>query len=94
VRSHRAHAPPAFHRGQSPEQLRGKLADPNCDIYAFGAVLYEVLSGKPAFAGDHPNDVAVAHKTQAAPKPSTVAPRDDLCSSFLQMAASSRPAKV
>jgi hypothetical protein len=36
----------------SPEQVRGKPADKRSDIWAFGAVLYEMLTGKPAFAGD------------------------------------------
>ena len=36
----------------SPEQVRGKPADPRSDIFAFGAMLYEMLSGKRAFHGD------------------------------------------
>ncbi len=36
----------------SPEQVRGKPADARSDIFAFGAVLYEMLSGKRAFHGD------------------------------------------
>ena len=35
----------------SPEQLEGKDADPRTDILAFGALLYEMLSGRPAFEG-------------------------------------------
>ena len=35
----------------SPEQLNGKEADARSDIFAFGCVLYEMLSGKKAFAG-------------------------------------------
>src|SRR5579871_3188170 len=35
----------------APEQLEGKDADARSDIFAFGAVLYEMLTGKPAFAG-------------------------------------------
>jgi WD40 repeat protein len=33
----------------SPEQVRGKPADPRSDIFSFGAILYEMLSGKRAF---------------------------------------------
>ncbi len=33
----------------SPEQLQGKEADARSDIFAFGCVLYEMLSGKRAF---------------------------------------------
>ena len=36
----------------SPEQLRGKRVDYRSDIFAFGAILYELLSGRRAFHGD------------------------------------------
>ena len=36
----------------SPEQLRGKNADARSDIFSFGAILYEMLSGRRAFRGD------------------------------------------
>src|SRR5579862_5812419 len=44
----------------SPEQVRGKAADSRSDIFAFGAILYEMLSGKRAFHGDTPADTMSA----------------------------------
>jgi serine/threonine-protein kinase len=41
----------------SPEQARGKTADKRADIWAFGCVLYEMLSGRRAFGGDEVSDV-------------------------------------
>ena len=36
----------------SPEQVRGRTADARSDIFSFGAILYEMLSGRRAFHGD------------------------------------------
>lgn len=44
----------------SPEQLRGKTVDHRTDIFSFGAILYELLSGKRAFHGETEVDTMTA----------------------------------
>src|SRR5512135_2126960 len=44
----------------SPEQVRGKAADARSDIFSFGAILYEMLSGRRAFQGDSAADTMSA----------------------------------
>jgi serine/threonine protein kinase/Tol biopolymer transport system component len=44
----------------SPEQARGKTADRRADIWAFGCLLYEMLTGKRLFAGETVSDTLAA----------------------------------
>ncbi|MGA9733605.1 MAG: protein kinase [Candidatus Acidiferrales bacterium] len=44
----------------SPEQARGKKVDRRADIWAFGAVLYEMLTGRAAFIGETISDTLAA----------------------------------
>jgi serine/threonine protein kinase/lipopolysaccharide biosynthesis regulator YciM len=59
----------------APEQVRGKPADSRTDVYAFGALVYELVSGKPVFLAEHGADAAFAHLTQEPEPPSAKAPR-------------------
>jgi serine/threonine protein kinase len=44
----------------SPEQLQGKPVDARSDLFSFGCVLYELLTGKRAFEGENPASVIAA----------------------------------
>jgi TolB-like protein/tetratricopeptide (TPR) repeat protein len=48
-------------RYMAPEQARGEAADPRSDLFAAGAVLFEMLAGRPAFNG--PTLVDILHAT-------------------------------
>ena len=50
----------------SPEQARGQTVDKRSDIWAFGCVLYEMLTGAPAFVGDSVAEV-LANVIKAEP---------------------------
>jgi hypothetical protein len=58
----------------APEQLEGKDADARTDIFAFGAVLYEMLTGKKAFEGKSQASLVSAIMSSDPPSLSTVAP--------------------
>jgi eukaryotic-like serine/threonine-protein kinase len=61
----------------SPEQARGKAVDKRADIWAFGVVVYEMLTGKRAFDGEDVTDTLAA-VVRSEPKwdalPDTVSP--------------------
>ena len=45
----------------SPEQAMGGEIDERSDLYSFGAMLYELIAGRPPFAGSHPVAVISQH---------------------------------
>ena len=72
----------------SPEQARGKPVDKRTDIWSFGCVLYELLTGRRIFAGETASDVLAAILT-AEPRwemlpPETPARIRDLLARSLQ----------
>lgn len=44
----------------APEQLRGEPVDVRADLFSLGCIVYELVSGRPAFAGATPADVAAS----------------------------------
>jgi serine/threonine protein kinase len=62
----------------SPEQLQaqgnGQEVDARSDIFSFGLVLYEILTGKRAFQGSSPASVIAAIMERPAPSIATIAP--------------------
>lgn len=60
----------------SPEQINGQPIDPRSDVYSLGAILFELLTGRPPYQGDSPMVVCVQHLQ--APIPSLPPPLCDL----------------
>jgi hypothetical protein len=58
----------------APEQLRGQPVDQRADIFAFGAVLYEMLTGRRAFAGDTAADTITAILREDPPELTALCP--------------------
>jgi serine/threonine protein kinase len=52
----------------APEQIRGEAVDTRSDLFSLGVVLYELVSGRPPFAGETPIHISYAI-LQEAPKP-------------------------
>ncbi|MGA9752714.1 MAG: serine/threonine-protein kinase [Acidobacteriota bacterium] len=59
----------------APEQVRGQASDARADLFAFGCVLYEMLSDRRAFTGQTQTDVAAAVLRDDPPDLLTLAPK-------------------
>ncbi len=80
----------------SPEQIAGREVDVRSDIYALGAVLYELFSGKPPFAADSMEQYIRLHESQTPPPLSEVVPDvdpriEDLIDRCLRKSPKGRP---
>ncbi len=70
--THAAVGTPAY---MSPEQVEGSSEiDGRADLYAFGVMLFEMLTGKMPFSGGNAYAVATARLTTAAPDPRSIDP--------------------
>ena len=56
----------------SPEQVQRGISDARSDIYSFGIVLFELLTGKKPFDGETPIQIAYMHVNERIPAPSTL----------------------
>jgi Tol biopolymer transport system component len=59
----------------SPEQASGKTLDARSDLFALGALLYESLTGKPAFSGGSTFEIGSRIINDDPPPPSSINPR-------------------
>jgi len=58
----------------SPEQVEGREVDQRADIYALGAILYEMVTGKLPFEGESRLSIALKHKTEIPRDPRELNP--------------------
>ncbi|MDC3957743.1 protein kinase domain-containing protein [Polyangium jinanense] len=92
---------PTLARALSPEQIRAGAIDAQSDIYGFGAMLFELLAGKPPFNAETGADIAAAHLVREAPAASSIAPKgwvnkelDEIIARLLDKNPSARPKGV
>ena len=62
-------------RYMAPEQLEGRDVDARSDLFSFGAVLFEMLTGTRAFDGDNAISVRAAMLAHEPPPVSALQPR-------------------
>lgn len=53
----------------SPEQIRGESLDQRSDVYSFGCVMFELVTGKAPYTGTSPNELLNKHISASIPSP-------------------------
>ncbi len=59
----------------SPEQVEGKAFDHRSDIYSFGVIMFEMVTGRTPFAADTPFVVAFKQQSEKPPRPEDLNPQ-------------------
>jgi len=59
----------------SPEQMGGRELDQRSDIYSFGVILYEMVTGRVPFDGDTAAEIAVKHERESPTPPIKINPQ-------------------
>jgi tetratricopeptide (TPR) repeat protein/predicted Ser/Thr protein kinase len=59
----------------SPEQVEGKASDRRSDIYSFGVILFEMVTGRLPFVADTPFVVAFKQQSERPPRPEELNPQ-------------------
>jgi serine/threonine protein kinase/tetratricopeptide (TPR) repeat protein len=78
-------------RYMAPEQVKGEAVDARCDLFAAGAILFEMLAGRPAFDGR--NAVEILHATLYEQPPAlTGSPAVAAADRVIRRALAKRPA--
>ena len=75
----------------SPEQLRGGPLEPSTDIWSWGVVMYEMLTGHPPFQGDHAPAVILSIMNDSPGPISSVSPVPRMLEAIVERALSKDP---
>ncbi|MFQ5742436.1 MAG: protein kinase [Acidobacteriota bacterium] len=80
----------------APEQIEGQVVDQRSDLYAFGAVLYEMATGERVFEGNSIQELLRKHVSEPPPRPSELRPDipgeiEDLILELLEKNPDGRP---